>query len=73
MHLFEAMIAAFDATRDIAFQNRAGDFFALFLANLYDKQKKVLGEYFEDDCSKIEPVHRRTRTPGGVGLAPKGL
>ena len=36
--------------------NRAGDFFALFLANLYDKQKHVLGEYFEDDWSKIEPV-----------------
>ena len=38
------------------FQNRAGDFFALFLANLYDKQKRVLGEYFEEDWSRIEPV-----------------
>jgi mannose/cellobiose epimerase-like protein (N-acyl-D-glucosamine 2-epimerase family) len=56
MHLFEAMIAAFDATHDMAFQQRAGEFFALFLANLYDKQKHVLGEYFEDDWSKIEPV-----------------
>ena len=56
MHLFEAMIAAFDATHDTVFQNRAGDFFALFLANLYDKQQQVLGEYFEDDWSKIEPV-----------------
>ena len=56
MHLFEAMIAAFDATHDLAFQQRAGEFFALFLANLYDKQKQVLGEYFEDDWSKIEPV-----------------
>jgi mannose-6-phosphate isomerase len=56
MHLFEAMIATFDATHEAVFQNRAGDFFALFLANLYDKQKHVLGEYFEDDWSKIEPV-----------------
>jgi mannose-6-phosphate isomerase len=56
MHLFEAMIAGFDATHDSSFQNRAGEFFALFLANLYDKQKQVLGEYFEDDWSKIEPV-----------------
>jgi mannose-6-phosphate isomerase len=56
MHLFEAMIAAFEATHDLAFQQRAGDFFALFLANLYDKQKHVLGEYFEDDWSKIEPI-----------------
>jgi len=56
MHLFEAMIAAFDATRDAVFQNRAGDFYALFVASLYDKQKRVLGEYFEDDWAKIEPV-----------------
>jgi mannose/cellobiose epimerase-like protein (N-acyl-D-glucosamine 2-epimerase family) len=56
MHLFEAMIAVFDATHDSAFQNRAGEFFALFLANLYDKQTQVLGEYFEEDWSRIEPV-----------------
>ena len=56
MHLFEAMIAAFDATHDPVFQQRAGEFFALFLANLYDKQKRVLGEYFEEDWSKIVPV-----------------
>ncbi len=56
MHLFEAMIAAFDATHDAAFQQRAGEMFALFLSNFYDKQKHVLGEYFEEDWSKIEPV-----------------
>jgi mannose/cellobiose epimerase-like protein (N-acyl-D-glucosamine 2-epimerase family) len=44
MHLFEAFIAAFDATRDAAFQNRAGDLFALFVTNFYDKQKHVLVE-----------------------------
>jgi mannose/cellobiose epimerase-like protein (N-acyl-D-glucosamine 2-epimerase family) len=56
MHLFEAMIAAFDATRDMVFQQRAGEFFGLFMANLYDKQKRALGEYFEEDWSRIEPV-----------------
>ena len=56
MHLFEAMIAAFDATHDMAFQNRAGDFYGLFVANLYDKQRRVLSEYFEEDWAKIEPV-----------------
>ncbi|MFB9265892.1 AGE family epimerase/isomerase [Bradyrhizobium erythrophlei] len=56
MHLFEAMIACFDATHDLSFQNRAGEFFALFLANLYDKQTRLLGEYFEEDWSKIMPV-----------------
>jgi mannose-6-phosphate isomerase len=56
MHLFEAMIAAFDATHDLAFQNRAGDFYALFVGSLFDKQSGVLGEYFEEDFAKIEPV-----------------
>jgi mannose/cellobiose epimerase-like protein (N-acyl-D-glucosamine 2-epimerase family) len=56
MHLFEAMIATFDATGDPVYQNRAGDLFGLFVANLYDPRRQVLGEYFEDDWSKIEPV-----------------
>jgi N-acylglucosamine 2-epimerase (GlcNAc 2-epimerase) len=56
MHLFEAMIATFDATRDQVYQSRAGDLFGLFVANLYDPRRQVLGEYFEDDWSRIEPV-----------------
>jgi mannose/cellobiose epimerase-like protein (N-acyl-D-glucosamine 2-epimerase family) len=56
MHLFEAMIAAFDATHDPAYQSRAGDLFGLFVANLYDARREVLGEYFEEDWSRIEPV-----------------
>jgi mannose-6-phosphate isomerase len=56
MHLLEAMIAAFDATGDLAYQSRAGELFGLFIANLYDPQRQILGEYFEDDWSKIEPI-----------------
>src|SRR3981081_2459501 len=56
MHLFEAMIATFDATNDPAFQNRAGELYGLFVANLFDPRRQVLGEYFEEDWSKIEPV-----------------
>jgi mannose-6-phosphate isomerase len=56
MHLFEAMIAAFDATDDSAFQSRAGDLFGLFVSSLYDGKTQVLGEYFEQDWSRIEPV-----------------
>ncbi|MET0969312.1 MAG: AGE family epimerase/isomerase [Tardiphaga sp.] len=56
MHVFEALIATFDATHDQAFQQRAGDLFGLFIGNLFDPQKKVLGEYFEQDWSRIEPV-----------------
>ena len=56
MHLFEAMIALFDATGDAVFQNRAGDFFGLFVGNLFDPRTQVLGEYFEEDWSRINPV-----------------
>lgn len=56
MHVFEALIATFDATHDQSFQARAGDLFGLFIGNLFDGQKKVLGEYFEQDWSRIEPV-----------------
>jgi mannose/cellobiose epimerase-like protein (N-acyl-D-glucosamine 2-epimerase family) len=56
MHLFEAMIAAFDATDDPAFQSGAGELHNLFVGNLYDPRRRVLGEYFNEDWSKIEPV-----------------
>ncbi len=56
MHLFEAMIAAFDATEEVAFQNRAGELFQLFVASFFDARRGVLGEYFEDDWSPIEPL-----------------
>jgi mannose-6-phosphate isomerase len=56
MHLFEAMIATFDATGDPAYQNRAGELYALFVANLYDSRRQVLGEYFKEDWSHISPV-----------------
>ncbi|WP_457492030.1 AGE family epimerase/isomerase [Tardiphaga sp. P5_C7] len=56
MHAFEALIAMFDATHDQSFQARAGDLFGLFISNLYDGQKQLLGEYFEQDWSRIEPV-----------------
>lgn len=56
MHLFEAFIVAFDATHDPAFQRRAGDIFGLFLSNMFDAKTGVLGEYFEEDWSRIEPV-----------------
>lgn len=56
MHLFESMIALFDATGDQVFQNRAGDFFGLFVGNLFDQRTQTLGEYFEEDWSRINPV-----------------
>lgn len=56
MHLFEAMIVLFDATQEAVFQDRAGELFSLLLAHFYDPQTRTLGEYFEDDWSRIVPV-----------------
>ncbi len=56
MHMFEAFIAAFDATHDPAFQQRAGNIFGLFVSNMFDAKTGFLGEYFEQDWSHIEPV-----------------
>jgi mannose-6-phosphate isomerase len=56
MHLFEAMIAAFDATGDASFKTRATELFDLFAAKFYDEDRRVLAEYFEDDWAWIEPV-----------------
>jgi mannose-6-phosphate isomerase len=56
MHLFEAMIATFDATRDPMYQTRAAECYGLFAATFYDSLRQVLGEYFEEDWSRIEPA-----------------
>jgi mannose/cellobiose epimerase-like protein (N-acyl-D-glucosamine 2-epimerase family) len=56
MHLFEALLALYEATGEPQFQNRAGDIFGLFVANLFDQQTGVLGEYFEEDWARINPV-----------------
>lgn len=56
MHLFESMIALYDATHEIAFQSRAGEMFGLFVNHFYDSNAQALGEYFEDDWSKILPA-----------------
>lgn len=56
MHLLEAMLALYEATGEAQFQNRAGDFFGLFIGNLFDQQAQVLGEYFEEDWARINPI-----------------
>lgn len=56
MHLFEAMIALFDATQDVDFLKRAGDIFGLFTVHFYDARTGFLGEYYEEDWSRIVPV-----------------
>jgi hypothetical protein len=40
--------------------------------DIYDKQKQVLGEYFEGDSSRIEPVSVEPRHQA-EGLAAEGV
>src|SRR6266849_9284661 len=42
--------------RPVKVLNRVGELYGLFVANFYDPQRHVFGEYFEEDWSKIEPV-----------------
>jgi mannose-6-phosphate isomerase len=56
MHLFEAMIALYEATGEPQFQNRAGDFFGLFVGNFFDQKTQTLSEFFEEDWSPIHPA-----------------
>jgi mannose-6-phosphate isomerase len=56
MHLFEAMIALYEATGEPQFQQRAGDFFGLFVGNFFDQKTQTLAEFFEEDWSPIHPA-----------------
>jgi mannose-6-phosphate isomerase len=56
MHLFEAMIATFDALGGPAYQTLARELYDLFIAKLYDSKNQILAENFEQDWSRLEPV-----------------
>lgn len=51
MHLFEALMALFDATGDESFLGRAREIERLFAARFLDRDAGVLREFFNDDWS----------------------
>jgi mannose/cellobiose epimerase-like protein (N-acyl-D-glucosamine 2-epimerase family) len=59
MHLFEAFLAAYDATGDAAWLGRAEALFDLFLVAFFDRESGSLVEFFTDD---LKPA------PGDPGL-----
>ena len=73
MHLFEAMIATFDATHEPVFQNRAGDFFALFRRQPLRQAETRAGRVFRGGLVEDRAGQRRARASGGVGLAAEGF
>lgn len=65
MHLFEAFLALFEATREGRWLARAGEVFTLFENRFYDADQRVLREFFQRDWSLagdglgqlVEPGH----------------
>lgn len=65
MHLLEAFLAAFEATGDVRYLDRAREILELFRTSFFDPRHGVLREFFADDWapaaedagSTIEPGH----------------
>lgn len=65
MHLFEALLALYEATHDPAYLQRAAAIHELALTHFYDAEHGVLREFFEEDWrplsgpkgTHIEPGH----------------
>ena len=65
MHLFEAVLAAFDATQDARFLERARELHSLFCVRMFDADLGILREFYNDrwepaagDAGRIvEPGH----------------
>ena len=65
MHLFEALLALFEATGEARFLARAGELFGLFRTRFFDEERSVVREFFAADWTlladhggdAIEPGH----------------
>lgn len=64
MHLFEAFIALYDATREGRWLARAGEIFALFENCFYDAEHGVLLEYFHHDWRPFSSEEGQEVEPG---------
>lgn len=66
MHLFEAFIAMYDATKDVQYLDMAGEMFELFQRVFYDRSSQTLVEFFNLDWSRTTS----TDHPNGGPLEP---
>lgn len=64
MHLTEACLAAFEATKDQRFADRARALVQLFQAKLFDDASGTLAEFFNDDWSRARGDDGRLTEPG---------
>jgi mannose-6-phosphate isomerase len=56
MHMFEALLALFEASGDTAYLNRAGDIAVLLAERFIDPDTGLLFENFDDDLVPIRPA-----------------
>jgi mannose/cellobiose epimerase-like protein (N-acyl-D-glucosamine 2-epimerase family) len=64
MHLFEAFLALYDATKDAKYLARADELFALFQAHFFDAEHGVLFEFFDDNWARLPNAKGDVVEPG---------
>jgi mannose-6-phosphate isomerase len=64
MHLFEAMMALYEASGEAHWLARAGELFALFQTRFYDPEREVLFEFFTENWDLKDPPERAPVEPG---------
>lgn len=64
MHLFEAILALYDATGDAKWLARAAEIFGLFQAHFFNAEKGVLFEFFGEDWQRLPNDKGETVEPG---------
>jgi len=64
MHLFEAMLAWFEATGREMFLARAGELYGMMAARFFQPRSGILAEYFDGSWNPRKGVHGRICEPG---------
>lgn len=64
MHLFEAVLAAFEATQDAWFLDRANELFTLFRTRIFDREHGVVREFHDAQWQPLAGGPGRIVEPG---------
>ncbi|MBL4827738.1 MAG: AGE family epimerase/isomerase [Spongiibacteraceae bacterium] len=64
MHLFEALLALYQATYDGKWLARAGEIFTLFESHFFDNKKYILREYFDESWQPVSINGQTIIEPG---------
>ena len=64
MHIFEAYLALYEATKDPKWMRRAEEIFILFKTKFFDSKRGVLFEFFDDDWNRMDTLKGLSVEPG---------